>query len=122
MVSEQLVECVFFSSRRLHTRLQGDWSSDVCSSDLLSCVGGVLSCSLSRGNYIVGVLVPRSGENARLGELIVRGASLAQEDANRDLFPSGHKLVVKFRDTEGRPSLARDQFLAFVEIDHVPVV
>src|SRR6516162_10343038 len=24
----------FFSSRRLHTILQGDWSSDVCSSDL----------------------------------------------------------------------------------------
>src|SRR5256885_8265430 len=30
------VSCVlfFFSSRRRHTRLQGDWSSDVCSSDL----------------------------------------------------------------------------------------
>src|SRR5256885_4307111 len=31
------VECFyvfFFSSRRRHTRLQGDWSSDVCSSDL----------------------------------------------------------------------------------------
>src|SRR5256885_12285505 len=24
---------IFFSSRRRHTRLQGDWSSDVCSSD-----------------------------------------------------------------------------------------
>src|ERR1022692_5069041 len=29
------VMCIFFfSSRRRHTRLQGDWSSDVCSSDL----------------------------------------------------------------------------------------
>src|SRR5256885_12900779 len=28
--------CFFFSSRRRHTRLQGDWSSDVCSSDLLA--------------------------------------------------------------------------------------
>src|SRR5205807_6911015 len=26
---------LFFSSRRRHTRLQGDWSSDVCSSDLI---------------------------------------------------------------------------------------
>src|ERR1022692_5015668 len=26
---------IFFSSRRRHTRLQGDWSSDVCSSDLI---------------------------------------------------------------------------------------
>src|SRR5256885_330426 len=27
------VDFFFFSSRRRHTRLQGDWSSDVCSSD-----------------------------------------------------------------------------------------
>src|SRR5205807_4789825 len=31
----------FCSSRRRHTRLQGDWSSDVCSSDL--CVSGLMS-------------------------------------------------------------------------------
>src|SRR5256885_2916108 len=30
------VFCFFFSSRRRHTRLQGDWSSDVCSSDLVA--------------------------------------------------------------------------------------
>src|SRR5256885_10742589 len=29
-----LLYIFFFSSRRRHTRLQGDWSSDVCSSDL----------------------------------------------------------------------------------------
>src|SRR5256885_2656349 len=29
----------FFSSRRRHTRLQGDWSSDVCSSDLINRLG-----------------------------------------------------------------------------------
>src|SRR5256885_2839425 len=29
----------FFSSRRRHTRLQGDWSSDVCSSDLIAALG-----------------------------------------------------------------------------------
>src|SRR6266850_3412080 len=32
----------FFSSRRRHTRLQGDWSSDVCSSDLCIAQGYVL--------------------------------------------------------------------------------
>src|SRR2546426_6081117 len=31
----------FFSSRRRHTRLQGDWSSDVCSSDLYFRVVGL---------------------------------------------------------------------------------
>src|SRR2546430_11178297 len=28
--------CFFFSSRRRHTRFDCDWSSDVCSSDLLA--------------------------------------------------------------------------------------
>src|SRR3989454_3586085 len=32
----------FFSSRRRHTRLQGDWSSDVCSSDLAA--DGFIGC------------------------------------------------------------------------------
>src|SRR5256885_16527618 len=32
----------FFSSRRRHTRLQGDWSSDVCSSDLAACGPGAI--------------------------------------------------------------------------------
>src|SRR6266850_6323235 len=34
LMNEYLCFCFFFSSRRRHTRLQGDWSSDVCSSDL----------------------------------------------------------------------------------------
>src|SRR5574337_1855938 len=34
-ISIFLFVCFFFSSRRRHTRLSGDWSSDVCSSDLL---------------------------------------------------------------------------------------
>src|SRR5919201_2349792 len=33
----------FFSSRRRHTRLQGDWSSDVCSSDLQSTTSAGLT-------------------------------------------------------------------------------
>src|SRR2546430_8835107 len=31
--------CFFFSSRRRHTRFDCDWSSDVCSSDLVSPKG-----------------------------------------------------------------------------------
>src|SRR5256885_301520 len=33
LAAERLLNYIFFSSRRRHTRLQGDWSSDVCSSD-----------------------------------------------------------------------------------------
>src|SRR5256885_10758167 len=42
MRSATIYSHFFFSSRRRHTRLQGDWSSDVCSSDLaqfLDCGG-----------------------------------------------------------------------------------
>src|SRR6266850_6537971 len=52
----------FFSSRRRHTRLQGDWSSDVCSSDLA----------------VVGELLPADGAEdgvvENLGLLDVDGA------------------------------------------------
>src|SRR2546430_7334705 len=34
--SEDVVFFFFFSSRRRHTRFDCDWSSDVCSSDLLN--------------------------------------------------------------------------------------
>src|SRR5256885_3725468 len=40
--------CLFFSSRRRHTRLQGDWSSDVCSSDL-GRLGRVVRVALEPG-------------------------------------------------------------------------
>src|SRR3989454_9561242 len=36
----------FFSSRRRHTRLQGDWSSDVCSSDLTGFENGLFEEAL----------------------------------------------------------------------------
>src|SRR5437867_12988285 len=45
----------FFSSRRRHTRSYGDWSSDVCSSDLAICVVGA----------VMGVLFAWSHESPR---------------------------------------------------------
>src|SRR5256885_2963915 len=40
----------FFSSRRRHTRLQGDWSSDVCSSDLTARPNCTTSAQRSRNS------------------------------------------------------------------------
>src|ERR1039457_7481886 len=40
--------CSFVSSRRRHTRLQGDWSSDVCSSDLQVVAGHLLGFGVAR--------------------------------------------------------------------------
>src|SRR5437762_8857131 len=61
-------ECVFFffSSRRRHTRYIGDWSSDVCSSDLVVSIfikgadgrerAGVSGDELSRNGLRSGVV------------------------------------------------------------------
>src|SRR3989454_7085897 len=46
----------FFSSRRRHTRLQGDWSSDVCSSDL-----GTTQFAWDFENRLTQVVTPSSG-------------------------------------------------------------
>src|SRR5256885_8759461 len=74
----------FFSSRRRHTRLQGDWSSDVCSSDLdsittdhISPAGSIRKTSPA-GQHLIGHGVKPEDFNsygARRGnhEVMVRG-------------------------------------------------
>src|SRR5438093_10426525 len=54
----------FFSSRRRHTRLVSDWSSDVCSSDL-SCRSITFASSGRRGSG-------RTSETERLGHAVAR--------------------------------------------------
>src|SRR3989454_4164521 len=44
----------FFSSRRRHTRLQGDWSSDVCSSDLYRWRKTITYLTLAIGVLVIG--------------------------------------------------------------------
>src|SRR5256885_13117807 len=64
--SRRIVELrFFFSSRRRHTRLQGDWSSDVCSSDLDGGYGFrvVTSIGLPAGNGGLSYQFDYSGDN-----------------------------------------------------------
>src|SRR5256885_3900921 len=72
----------FFSSRRRHTRLQGDWSSDVCSSDLC---GGSTLFALPTTTDPVQALVKRTWEPT----LSVTGAEglPALQDAGNVLRP-----------------------------------
>src|SRR5256885_7038379 len=71
----------FFSSRRRHTRLQGDWSSDVCSSDLTR-----VKAQLSPGEPL-----DESIDSSRLGDVLdleVAGddRSVAQHTAQQSLL------------------------------------
>src|SRR4051794_16111251 len=65
----------FFSSRRRHTRWTGDWSSDVCSSDLRG------RCRRRR----FGARVAARGAEAGNGEAAGDEQALAQEGSTRDL-------------------------------------
>src|SRR6266446_181317 len=61
--------CFFFSSRRRHTRLQGDWSSDVCSSDLMKPVELIeraLANSSKAGDIVVDLF--GGSEERRVGK------------------------------------------------------
>src|SRR5690348_17699299 len=72
----------FFSSRRRHTRWTGDWSSDVCSSDLgggftyafaraigLSRAGATLAAlSFAFGSFLVGQIHHQNLADARSEE------------------------------------------------------
>src|SRR5436189_2371745 len=57
----------FFSSRRRHTRYVGDWSSDVCSSDLISTVDRLrATVEMLRSAYAGETATTPEGEPFRL--------------------------------------------------------
>src|SRR5256885_9729219 len=80
--------CIFFfSSRRRHTRLQGDWSSDVCSSDLAGLSLGKRS---SAGEFLIRYCGSfkelrnhQTSAKARLEELDESFGSLAKKQIGR---------------------------------------
>src|SRR5256885_10082048 len=72
--------CCFFSSRRRHTRLQGDWSSDVCSSDLEVAVNLRTKTTLAK-------------EVRRVDPL---------ERSNLEVSPGGPERVTEPNNTSGR--------------------
>src|SRR6266516_4944088 len=99
----------FFSSRRRHTRLYGDWSSDVCSSDLawlhLEVVRGILD-EAARGSseepgQIGGEELAGQGKgHRRIGDGPIHGVAEAAE-SGRVLFGrdpvDGHELPQRTR-------------------------
>src|SRR5437762_13344661 len=59
----------FFSSRRRHTRYIGDWSSDVCSSDLAADAAHLVSAARAHGYLPDQVLRRVAIELQRAGDL-----------------------------------------------------
>src|SRR2546426_8400925 len=106
--------CFFFSSRRRHTRLQGDWSSDVCSSDLGQTVlvedylracpdrEGDLRTLVKTGRLQVGPWYVLPDEQIPSGAGVVRNLLLGAADAER----LGGRLDVLYSpDAFGHPAV-----------------
>src|SRR3989440_6596678 len=76
----------FFSSRRRHTRSDRDWSSDVCSSDLLnSDGGGNVRPSASRASIVASGIAPPWWLAARGQAICDTGHTTAPENPDRGL-------------------------------------
>src|SRR2546426_10290883 len=85
----------FFSSRRRHTRLQGDWSSDVCSSDLVTAGANTPFVSLA-----VATRVPENTKSTgTIVNVIVTGVSLA---SRREMAPGVTFTAITWSDNVKR--------------------
>src|SRR5256886_17311732 len=109
------VGCFFFSSRRRHTRFDCDWSSDVCSSDLLRyTLQSVTSLVEAQGAYValrnagadalrvaatvgqcaeldgleIAIGASVTGRVVRTGEALLTDNILEEAEAQRELSPS----------------------------------
>src|SRR6267154_3022390 len=83
--------CFFFSSRRRHTRWTGDWSSDVCSSDLGDVGGHEVGGELNALKFQVedfgeGLDEERLGETRRAGDEAVAAGEEGDEQLLDDLL------------------------------------
>src|SRR5690606_39906741 len=101
----------FFSSRRRHTRFSRDWSSDVCSSDLVEGTGGDRA---DRGAVGIDDAVARVGEllaqqrlgrhvdeggvahvGAAVGEGVCRGLEVQRSEEHTSELQSRENLVCR---------------------------
>src|SRR4051812_11472154 len=98
-------EFFFFSSRRRHTRLTCDWSSDVCSSDLavlFNIFGGITRCdevanglveAFNQLNPQVPFVVRLDGTNDVEGRQIVADANLPNVTTASTMNEAAEKVV-----------------------------
>src|SRR5256885_4653 len=120
----------FFSSRRRHTRLQGDWSSDVCSSDLAKSWPTTHCCSAERSalpgtrgaaaplvhGMAKGWLYPHIVGRRPLTAFLPGVQHAARLDQHEAGFPLGAGLVLRAFGDHVELALAQ-QRMAITEVD-----
>src|SRR6266487_6941115 len=80
----------FFSSRRRHTRWTGDWSSDVCSSDLKAATAPTLRLSWAAQQHDVDDAVAAfRSEERRVGKECRSRGSPDHSKKKRNIYSNG---------------------------------
>src|SRR6266567_5693759 len=99
----------FFSSRRRHTRFDCDWSSDVCSSDLLERALAVRI----RVEQAIGVLAERHRIRPRQAfeqlRAVARGRGQRVIDIAGDVIASATNPLLPLPEELSRPSMTQRQ-------------
>src|SRR5205807_6099388 len=83
---QKLLDMFFFSSRRRHTRLQGDWSSDVCSSDLEPA-------GHAARRVILFLEIDSEGKEILVFFQLLRGANVDEKDRKSTRLNSSHLVI-----------------------------
>src|SRR5690625_5365859 len=82
----------FFSSRRRHTRWPRDWSSDVCSSDLVILI--IIMLIIPLPGWLLSILILC---NITLALIVILVSMNTQEALQFSIFPSLLLLLTLFR-------------------------
>src|SRR3989442_14544928 len=111
-----MCSCFFFSSRRRHTRCGRDWSSDVCSSDLIAGEGDPDEVVASRGLAVVG---DDSELSAVVDEAIEASPDIADKIRAGKVAAVGALVGAVMRKTRGRADATRARELILERLGQV---
>src|SRR5690349_22924771 len=104
MLRIRILKYFFFSSRRRHTSSLRDWSSDVCSSDLLVALGDRV--------LVVGVEQQEIGPEA--GYRIARNVRRNRDGLRRDRIGGARRQRRRKRNEIGRASCREREYISIV--------
>src|SRR5207249_8132248 len=111
----------FFSSRRRHTRSKRDWSSDVCSSDLMLVPAPWRKAFGQAKPYKVGIMQPLTGVAAAGGKTALVGSMMAIDRVNKTGGVNGRPLEAIVADYESKPDVGRRKVEKLLVEDQVDV-
>src|SRR5438046_1087511 len=107
----------FFSSRRRHTRLVSDWSSDVCSSDLVKKRSGQPD-DPDNGKQKQNARSHRNHESHSPSVALPRLRKLARQNRNKyDVVDAEHILKERQRDECEQTGRSKE----YIHSDHSPL-